>query len=71
MSTQLEGFTMLYESEGSETLLYDNTGIEYGTGVFTIPINPPVTTDAIIIRRTGTLTLCEVEIFGGKDMHQN
>ena len=57
---------MSYESGGTETQLYDNTGIPYGSGVFTIPINPPVAANAIIIRRTGTLTLCEVEIFGGE-----
>ena len=62
---------MFYESDGSETQLYDNTGVEYGTGVFTITINPPVTTNAIIVRRTGLITLCEVEIFGGEEMLSN
>ena len=62
---------MYYESEGSETQLYDNSGIEYGTGVFTIAIDPPVSANAIIIRRIGTLTLCEVEIFGGNGILQN
>ena len=62
---QLEGFIMFYEYEGSETQLYDNTGVSYGGGVFTIPIVPPVTANAIIIRKTGILTLCEVEINGG------
>ena len=57
---------MFYDNDGSETLLYDNTGVEYGTGVFTITINPPVITNAIIIRRTGILTLCELEIYGSK-----
>ena len=59
---------MFYESGGSETQLYDNTGVAYGTGVFTVAINPPVSANAIVIRRTGTLTLCEVEIFGGKNI---
>ena len=62
----MEGFTVFYDSEGSETLLYDNTGVNYGIGVFIITINPPVVTNAIIVRRTGILTLCEVEIFGGE-----
>ena len=66
-SVQLEGFIMFYEYEGSETQLYDNTGVSYGGGVFTIPIVPPVTANAIIIRKTGILTLCEVEINGGEN----
>ena len=57
---------MFYELDGSETLLYDNLGVEYGTGVFTITIDPPVTANAIIVRRAGMITLCEVEILGGK-----
>ena len=57
---------MFYEFEGSEKLLYDNLGVEYGTGVFTITIDPPVTANAIIVRRAGMITLCEVEILGGK-----
>ena len=65
-SNQMEGFSVFYDNDGSETLLYNNIGVEYGTGVFTITINPPVITNAIIIRRTGILTLCEVEIFGSK-----
>ena len=64
-NTQMQDFRLFYDNGGSEVLLYDSTGIEYGQGVFTIPINPPVTTNAIIIRRDGTLTLCEVEIYGG------
>ena len=70
MSTQLQDFTVSYESEESETQLYDNSGVEYGTGVFIIAINPPVSANAIIIRRIGTLTLCEVEIFGGNHIDQ-
>ena len=57
---------MYYENEGTETQLYDNTGVPYGQGVFTIQINPPVTANAIIIRKTGIMTLCEVEIYGGE-----
>ena len=70
MSTQLQDFTLSYESEGSETQIYDNSGVEYGTGVFIIAINPPVSANAIVIRRIGTLTLCEVEIFGGNHIDQ-
>ena len=57
---------MFYENEGTETQLYDNTGVLYEQGVFTIPIYPPVTANAIIIRKTGIMTLCEVEIHGGE-----
>ena len=64
-NTQMQDFQMFYDKDGSEVLLFDQTGVDYGQGVFIIPINPPVTTNAIIIRRDGTLTLCEVEIFGG------
>ena len=65
-NTQMQDFQMFYDDDGTEVLLFDQTGVDYGQGFFTIPINPPVTTSAIIIRRDGTLTLCEVEIFGGK-----
>ena len=67
-SNQLQGFTISYGNGGSSTKLYDANGTAYGSGVFTIPINPPVIADAIIIRRLGTLTLCEVEIYGGKTL---
>ena len=57
----------MYSYDGqSETLLYDNTGIEYGSGVFTINIGPTVIANAVIIRRPVVLTLCEVEVYGGE-----
>ena len=63
---QLRDFQLYYDVVSPQTLLYDNTGVEYGTGVFTIPVVPVVTASAIIIVRPVLLTLCEVQVYGSK-----
>ena len=71
-ASQLSEFRMYYDDGGSETLLYNNVGIEYGSGVFTIIVDPTITSNSIIIRRDDTLlTLCEVEVYGGKPIRIN
>lgn len=66
MDSQLSGFTMSYFDGAAEHMLYDNAGVEHGTGTFEIPVHPAVIATAIIIRRAGTLTLCEVEVYEGQ-----
>ena len=63
---QLRDFQLYYDVVSPQTRLYDNSGIEYGTGVFTIPLVPVVTASAIIIVRPAVLTLCEVQVYGSK-----
>ena len=65
-SEQLSDFQIYYDVISSQTLLYDNFGVNYGTGVFTIPIVPVITVSAIIILRPSVLTLCEVQVYGSK-----
>lgn len=66
VDNQLTGFQMSNFDGVTETTFYDNSGVEYGTGIFEISINPTVTASAIIIRRADILTLCEVEVYGSK-----
>ena len=65
-SNQLSDFQLYYDIVSPQTLLYDNSGVDYGTGIFTIPIVPVVTASAIIILRPDVLTLCEVQVYGSK-----
>ena len=65
-SNQLSDFQLYYDIVSPQTLLYDNSGVGYGTGIFTIPIVPVVTASAIIILRPDVLTLCEVQVYGSK-----
>ena len=67
---QLSDFQIFYDVVSPQTLLYDNTGVDYGIGVFTIPIDPVVTASAIIILRPNVLTLCEVQVYGSKFTRQ-
>ena len=63
--SQLSGFEMFYDDGASEVLLYTNTG-DFGNGTFFITLEPPITANAIIIKRPVTITLCEVEVYQGK-----
>ena len=67
---QLSNFDLYVTSEDTEqeTLVYNNTGVAYGDGVFTVNFSPVIpVTSAVIRRPTGNiLVLCEVQIFDGK-----
>ena len=71
MTSQLELFQLNYlDTDGmTELNLYTDPGNEYGNtdyGLFEIPVDPVIITSSIIIRRSGILTLCEVEVYGSK-----
>ena len=70
-TTQLERFQINYlDTDGiTELNLYTDQGNNYGNvdfGLFEIPVDPVIITRSIIIRRPEILTLCEVEVYGGK-----
>jgi len=50
---------------GPEFPIYTDTSVIYGDGVYEI-ILPQVEVTTITIRRDGLITLCEVEVYGGK-----
>ena len=59
---------MFIQSDGGpEQVVYDNTGVPYDDGIFTIDLTPPEVVEYVIVRRPpGTiLTICEVEVYGG------
>ena len=71
-SSQLEGFQLYYlDTDGvTEVPLYTDPGFSYGDtgdGLYTIPVDPVITTSSLIIRRPVYITLCEVEVYGGKN----
>ena len=71
MTSQLELFQLNYlDTDGmTELNLYTDPGNEYGNtdyGLFEIPVDPVIITSSIIIRRSGILTLCEVEVYGSR-----
>ena len=71
MTTQLDFFQLNYlDTDGiTELNLYTDPGNEYGNdgnGLFEITVDPVIITSSIIIRRLTILTLCEVEVYGGK-----
>ena len=71
MTSQLELFQLNYlDTDGiTELNLYTDPGNNYGNtdyGLFEIPVDPVIITSSIIIRRSGILTLCEVEVYGSK-----
>ena len=71
MTSQLELFQLNYlDTDGiTELNLYTDPGIIYGNtgdGLFEIAVDPGIITSSIIIRRSGILTLCEVEVYGSK-----
>ena len=72
ISNQLEGFQLYYlDTDGvTEVSLYTDPGFSYGDtgdGLYTIPVDPVITTSSLIIRRPVYITLCEVEVYGGKN----
>ena len=71
ITNQLELFQLNYlDTDGiTELNLYTDPGNNYGNeddGLFEIPVDPVIITSSIIIRRPDILTLCEVEVYGGK-----
>ena len=67
----MELFQLNYlDTDGiTELNLYTDPGNNYGNvddGLFEIPVDPVIITSSIIIRRPDILTLCEVEVYGGK-----
>ena len=71
MTTQLDFFQLNYlDTDGiTELNLYTDPGNEYGNvgyGLYEITVDPVIITSSIIIRRPYFLTLCEVEVYGGK-----
>jgi hypothetical protein len=54
-------------SMSPEILVYDNSGVPYGSGYFEFPVVSMVPVSRVIVKRlTGPLIMCEVEVYGGK-----
>lgn len=68
-SAQLSNFQLYIVSEinGTEEMVYDNNGVTYYNGSFTIDLEPAKMVMSVVIRRptADILTLCEVEVFQG------
>lgn len=64
---QISGFQVFGQSTitGPEFPLYTDPGGVYGDGVYEIVL-PQVEVATVIIRRDALITLCEVDVFGGK-----
>lgn len=65
-STQLEGF-VIYADTDTGLAIYNNSGVEYGTGYFEIILEPEVRATSLIVQRpSGYITICEFEAYEGK-----
>ncbi|XP_052254905.1 uncharacterized protein LOC127860700 isoform X2 [Dreissena polymorpha] len=58
----LSGFNVFVKSKDSIENVYNNTGVAYGSGVFTVLLEGNVIS-AVNITRPNILTLCEVEVY--------
>ena len=55
-----------------EVPVYDNTGVEYGEGIFSIDIVPQEVRYVKLTRPTGDImTICEVQVYGGNVTNSN
>ncbi|XP_060588341.1 multiple epidermal growth factor-like domains protein 6 [Ruditapes philippinarum] len=69
---QLGNFIMYGQSgsTGDRVQLYNNTGVEYGDGIFRVDVNPEKNMSVIRLERptqNGIITLCEVEVYEACD----